>query len=339
MATVLVLVLASPLLAQTRSTGDAVPVAQIGDHTFSAEEVEERWRADAPVEQARLLQALYDARRAALDALVADYLLDRAAAAAGVSRAQFEATEMARRARPVNEDEVRALYRANPQDNQGRPFEEAAPLLKEFLEDRNRETALAELVAELRRDADLRIMLDAPRRSIEIAPDDPSQGPVDAPVTLVEFADFECPFCRELAPTLGRLRAAYGDRVRIVWKDFPLTSIHPQAFQSALAALCAHEQGRFWDYHDVLFANQPRLRAVSLKQYARALGLEPARFDACFDSGKFASKVGDAFGTAARLGLSSTPSVFVNGRIVTGAKSYDVYASIIDEELRSRARP
>lgn len=337
-AMILVLGLTSPLAAQT-GPGDDDTLARIGDRTFSAREVDARWKSDAPADQARLLQSLYDARRTALDAVVADYLLDRAAAAAGLSREQFELAEVARRARPVTDEEVRALYRTERRGAAGPPFEEAAPLLKEFLEEQHRQAARAELVAELKGKADLRVMLDPPRRTIAIEPDDPSQGPADAPVTLVEFADFECPFCRDLAPTLSRLRAAYGERIRIVWKHFPLTTIHPQALQSAQAASCAHDQGRFWEYHDTLFANRTRLRAAALKQYARAVGLDAARFDACLDSAKFASRVEDALRAAARLGLSSTPSVFINGRIVTGAKPYEVYASIVDEELRSRARP
>ena len=181
------------------------------------------------------------------------------------------------------------------------------------------------------------MMIDAPRYTVEVAPDDPVLGGANAPVTVVEFSDFQCPFCRQVMPTLKKLREAYGDRVRIVWKDFPLTSIHPQAFKAAEAAHCAREQSKFWEYHDRLFENQQALDADFLKKYAADTGLDTAKFNTCLDTAKYAERVQAQMGVGNQLGVSSTPSMFVNGRMVSGAQPFEVFTAIIDEELE-RAR-
>jgi len=184
----------------------------------------------------------------------------------------------------------------------------------------------------------LRVLLDPPRQSLNLPADAPAEGPIGAPVTLVEFSDFQCPFCQRLAPTLRRVREAYGDRVRIVWQDFPLSQIHPQASLAAEAGNCAHEQGRFWEYHDRLFANQKLLQATALKEHAAELKLDVAQFNACLDSSKYASKVRDAAAAGSRLGVNSTPTSFVNGRLISGSKPFEAFAAIIDDELARSSR-
>jgi len=322
-----------------QAPGDQEPVAQVGDRIITAREADERWKADSPAQQMQARQALYDGRRAAVDALVSDVLLDRGAKAKGLPRDQFEAAEMARRARPVTDGDVAAYYRANRNQTEGRSLEEMRPILREFLEERSETIARAELIADLKRtEPRLRVMLDAPRQPIEISVDDPSLGPADAPVTLVEFADFQCPFCGRLLPTIKQLRQRYGDRLRVVWKDFPLRRIHPQAFHSAEAANCAREQGKFWEYHDRLFSNQQALSDAALKQYARDSGIDAARFDACLDSSKYEARVRDAAAVAARLGFTSTPTTYINGRMISGAKPYEAFRAVIDDELDRMAR-
>lgn len=124
--------------------------------------------------------------------------------------------------------------------------------------------------------------------------------------------------------------------MKFVWKDFPLTSIHPQAVKASEAAHCAGDQGNYWEYHDVLFANQRALDVPQLKAYAADLGLNRASFDRCLDSGQHAAKVQEGLQEATKLGLSSTPSIFINGRLVMGAQPYEVFAGIIEEELSRR---
>jgi protein-disulfide isomerase len=120
----------------------------------------------------------------------------------------------------------------------------------------------------------------------------------------------------------------------MVWKDFPLTSIHPQAFKASEAAHCAGDQGKYWEFHDRLFANQQALQVDSLKKHAADLGLDIAAFSTCLDTGKHAGKVRSGLQAGAALGVASTPSVFINGRLVTGAQPYEAFQAIIDDELR-----
>lgn len=124
----------------------------------------------------------------------------------------------------------------------------------------------------------------------------------------------------------------YGDKVRIVYRDFPLPN-HPQATPAAEAALCAHEQGKFWEYHDKIFENQRALEDENLKQFARDLELDAGRFDQCFDSRSFKATVEEGYAEAGALGINATPAFFINGRFLSGAQPFDAFKTIIDDEL------
>jgi protein-disulfide isomerase len=214
-----------------------------------------------------------------------------------------------------------------------------APAIRRFLEEQQRAAARQALIADLRKSGpSVTVLFEAPRENVAVSPDDAALGPAGAPVTIVEFSDFQCPFCQRVAPTLKRIKETYGDKVRIVWKDFPLTSIHPEAFKAAEAGNCAREQGKFWEYHDRLFANQQALQPDALKAHAASAGLDATAFNACLDTAKFSDRVQEHIGVGSRLGVSSTPALFVNGRAVMGAQPYEVFAQIVDEELARAAR-
>ena len=314
--------------------------AQIGDRTITVGELDERWQQTDPGGRAQAIQQLYDGRKQALDAIVAETLIAEAAAEQNADAAAFTGAEIARRTQPVTDGQVLAFFQANQAEMQGRGIDVMGPLIRDYLEEQARSSAYNALVAELRAEGPpFRLVLDAPRQQIDVAANDPTQGSASAPITLVEFSDFQCPFCAQVVPTLKRVQQTYGDRVRIVWKDFPLTAIHPQAFGAAQAGRCAQEQGKFWELHDRLFANQQTLQPDSLKAHAVAAGLDAGAFDTCLDSGKHAEGVQAQMDMATALGVGSTPTVFVNGRLVSGAQPYDVFARIIDEELARVAQP
>jgi len=312
--------------------------ARVGTRAITVKELDDRWRRDDPAEQAQAMQRIYQGRKDALDAIVAEMLIQQAANAKGMDPATFTDGEIASRSQPVTEAQVAAFYQENQAQMQGRALAAMSPSIRRYLEEQQRTTAYRALVEELRKAGPrIEMVLDAPRYEVEPAPDDPALGAPTAPVTVIEFSDFQCPFCQRVMPTLKRLHDAYGDRVRIVWKDFPLTSIHPEAFKAAEAGQCAREQGKFWEYHDRLFANQQALQPEFLKKYAVELGLDAAKFNACLDTAKYAERVQEQMGVGNALGVSSTPSVFINGRLVSGAHPYETFAAIIDEELeRSR---
>ncbi len=178
-----------------------------------------------------------------------------------------------------------------------------------------------------------------PRYDIPINADDPVLGPADAPITIVEFADFQCPFCiRHAKETDPRLKADYGDQIRYVYKDFPLSSLHPDAFSAALSAQCAREQNKFWEYQDLLFTGTLGLGRQAYDAYAQQLGLDMTAFDQCLDEERYADQVQADYDLGVKLGVSSTPTFFINGIAVVGAQPYDLFAQIIDYELSQQPK-
>ena len=160
-----------------------------------------------------------------------------------------------------------------------------------------------------------------------------ARGAPDAAVTIVEFSDFECPFCVRVQPTLERVLQEYAGRLRLVYRHFPLTSIHPRAWKAAEASLCAGEQDRFWEMHDLMFAEQHAVSVPDLKDKARRLGLSGAEFDGCLDSGRHYEAVRSDILAGTAAGVSGTPAFLVNGRFLSGAVPFEHFAALIDDEL------
>ncbi len=164
--------------------------------------------------------------------------------------------------------------------------------------------------------------------------DDPARGPDDAKVTIIEFSDFQCPYCARFhAQTLPRILDEYGDQIRFVYRDFPLENIHPRARPAAIAAECADDQGKFWEYHDLLFTNQTALDDASLKGYASQLGLDNDDFASCYDAKKHDGEVSEDLSAGLEVSVTGTPTFFINGRRVVGAQAYETFKAIIDEQL------
>lgn len=169
--------------------------------------------------------------------------------------------------------------------------------------------------------------------------DNPSLGPANAPITVIEFSDYQCPYCRKWHTEVFRqLMAAYPDKVRLVYRDFPLTSIHPEAEPAAEAAYCAGEQMNYFDYQDRLFSMQYGLDKAAFQRYAAEQGLDMDRFNTCLDTGKFNSKVMANYQYAAKIGISSTPTFFINGIAIVGAQPLEVFQQVIDQELAGKLK-
>ena len=324
----------APGAQSTAAPGESDVAAQIGDRPITVRELDDRWQQTEPGSHAQAIQQIYDGRKQALDAIVAEMLIAEASTAENIDPGAFTNAGIARLAMPVTDGQILAFFQANQAEMQGRGMDVMRPLIRQYLDEQGRVAAFEMLVAELRAEGPpFRLVLDAPRQQIDLSPDDPAQGSTSAPVTLVEYSDFQCPFCAQVMPTLKRVQQTYGDEVRVVWKNFPLTAIHPQAFGAAQAGRCAQEQGKFWELHDRLFANQQTLQPGALKTHAAAVGLDAGIFDECLDSGKHAGAVQAQMDAATALGVISTPTVFINGRLVSGAQPYEAFAKIVDEEL------
>jgi protein-disulfide isomerase len=316
----------------SQSPGDVA--ARIGDRAVTIRELDARWKQDDPAQSAEVTQSIYDGRRAALEAIIADSLLAEAAKSSGMSADGYLEAEIGKRVKPVSDLEVSTFFSANVSQMQGRSLEVMSPAITRYLTDQRRAQARDAILSELRKKGPaIRLSLDAPRVNVAAAPSNPSLGSATAPVTIIEFSDYQCPFCQRVEPTLKRLRATYGDKLRIVWKDFPLTQIHPQAAKAGEAAHCAGDQGKYWELHDVLFNKQQELQLDDLKRHALELGLTAAAFNQCLDSAKYEPRVREGMTEGSALGVNSTPTIFINGRRLSGAQPFDVFAAIIDEEL------
>ncbi|HYX91450.1 MAG TPA: thioredoxin domain-containing protein, partial [Myxococcaceae bacterium] len=149
--------------------------------------------------------------------------------------------------------------------------------------------------------------------------------------------DFQCPFCSRAAGTVGQVLENYPGKVRVVFRHFPL-EFHKQAPKAAEAAMCAQEQGKFWEYHDLLFKNQDKLMPEDLKQHAQALGMDMAKFDQCFSSGKYAEVVKKDMEAGQKAGVTGTPAFFINGMMISGAQPIDEFKRLIDAELSAVAK-
>ncbi len=162
----------------------------------------------------------------------------------------------------------------------------------------------------------------------------PGIGPEDAPIVIVEFSDFQCPFCKRFQDeTAEQLLAAYPGKIRFVYRHLPLTSIHPEAFPSAEASMCANEQDAFWDYHDKIFENQDKLGRELYMRIASDLKLDTATFEGCLNAGKYKDLIQQDSDFALNLGVQSTPTFFINGLALVGAQPLSAFTQLIDKEL------
>jgi protein-disulfide isomerase len=174
---------------------------------------------------------------------------------------------------------------------------------------------------------------NVPRYDVPID-DDPTLGPASAAITIIEFSDYECPYCRRWhAEVFPRLMETYSGQIRFVYRDFPLSSIHANAEPAAQAANCAGEQGAYWDYNARLFNARLGLNDKAYRQYASDLSLDTQAFEACLQEGRFASEVKADYDFAANLGVRSTPTFFINGIALVGAQPFEVFQEVIDKEL------
>ena len=276
---------------------------------------------------------LYEGKLAAVEAAVGQRLVELEARRLGTTPATLLATKVAPAA-PVTAEDVRRFY----EDNRARirdSFEEVRERIEEHLREGRKREAHDRYVAELRRQHRVEVRLVPPR--VAVTTEGPSRGPQNAPVVLVEFSDYQCPFCREIQKTLARLRQEYGDGLRHVFRDFPIDRVHPDARGGHIAARCAGQQGKYWEYHDRLFGEPEKMKPRDLTAHAHALGLEEEAFQRCVSGDEASAAVGRDLAEGLRAGVDITPTFFVNGRRLTGTQPYEAFKTIIEEE-RARSR-
>jgi protein-disulfide isomerase len=226
--------------------------------------------------------------------------------------------------------EIQAYYETQ-KDALKVPLGQIRPQILQLLKQARINQARELYKAALRQQASIDILLAAPRVDVVVDPLRVKGNP-QASVTIVEFSDFECPFCRKAEPTVVRLIQEYGDKIRFAYRDVPLNN-HPRAQPAAEASRCAAEQQQFWPYHDLLFKEPMRLTDADLTEYAQTLKLDMAKFKSCLEGAKFRQQVQSDFQDAIRVGVTGTPTFFINGAPTTGAPPYEQFKQTIEREL------
>jgi protein-disulfide isomerase len=280
----------------------------------------------------------YDTQAQALDGMVRDAILEGEAASRGVTLDELLRVEIEEKAAAPSEEEILAFYEANASRMGGATLEEARPFIDMQLRQDKQGERFRVWFGELQASKGLNVALaypELPRIDVPIAAHDPVFGEADAPVTIVQFAEYECYYCQRALPTLDRLLADYDGRVKLVFKDFPL-GFHQRARPAAIAAQCAGEQDKYWDMNHLLLNNQQDLSDAAFRTYAERAGLDLAAFEACLTSGRHDAALDEDMRVAESVGVGATPTFFVDGIMVSGAQPYERFAALVDQALERR---
>jgi protein-disulfide isomerase len=325
-----VFIIAFPLLLLGAAQAAPPPddaVALIDGKPISEKELEDR---AAP--QLRELNArIFEAKEQALDEMIDEQLLNQEAARVKLTVQQLLDREVDSRAAKPTSADVESYYTDN-KDRISVPLEEARPRLLELLTETRRRAAYDSYLSRLRSRDKVVVLLAPPRSVVSI---DPARvrGPANAPVTIVEFSDFECPYCGGVEGTLRQLESRYPTQVRLAYRDFPL-DFHPRAEPAAEASRCALAQGKYWPYHDLLFDNQQHLESGDLSKYAARLDMNAKRFEECIQHRTYTAEIEHDLDEGRKLGVTGTPAFFINGILLSGAVPVDEFARLIDRELK-----
>ncbi|MBF0462295.1 MAG: DsbA family protein [Magnetococcales bacterium] len=303
-------------------SGSAEPAARVGQWVLDQEEVD---RA--------LSGKFYELREAHVQDAVMEHLLETEAKTLNVSPADLLDKQADAKVAPPTKEEVAQFIKNNKSHltGEGKGVEDQ---VREYMLDKKREEAREAYLKGLWEKYGAEILLHPPRVELTV-PQDLVRGKVDAPITLIEFSDFECPYCRRAQGTLQAVEKEYGDKVRFAFRHYPLP-FHEQAPKASEAAQCAADQGKFWPFHDALFAEGTSLAPADLKKLAGKLALDQAAFDACLDSSRHANRVAKDSAEGKQLGISGTPTFFVNGIRLVGAVPLDKFKQVIDAELKAK---
>ena len=277
-------------------------------------------------------EQVYKLRKDELDLTINDTLLTQEAGRRKITTTAL--LDMEVKPVAVTDEQAQKFFNENKERISG-DFTETKDAIKRYLEQIEVRRAEAALVEKFRAAASIQVFLTVPESPVFSisTTNQPSLGKDNAPVTIIAFTDYQCPSCASMHPSLERVVKEYGDKVRLVARDFPLTQ-HAEAFKAAEAAEAAREQGKYWEYIQVLLKNQSLLTVDKLKGYATEVGLDRTRFDSALDTGKFKESVQLDIDDGIRLGLKGTPTLFVNGRRVS-VKSYEDLKALVDAALKN----
>jgi protein-disulfide isomerase len=280
----------------------------------------------------RYLRQRHKAIEGTLDRLVRDKVLAAEAKKVGKGLDQLINEAAGGSVEPTPAD-VQAWYNQNLGRVGGRPLAQVESQIIDLLRTERRNAAAQALQERLHKEYDVAYNYQ-PLRATLNNEGAPSAGDANAPITLVEFSDFQCPYCRGFVSTLDRLKETHGKQVRTVYRQYPIPSLHPNAIKAAEASLCANDQGKFWEMHDLMFNEQDRLTVSELKEKAGRLKMNKSKFDTCMDNGRFVEQVQNDMKEGQLAGVAGTPALFINGIPVDGgAVTYETLVKLIEKEL------
>jgi len=279
----------------------------------------------------------YQIKKKALDALITQRVLESEAKKKGFTTDKLLEQEVDAKVAEPTDVELNAVY-AIQKEQLNRPFEEVKPQLQQNLKRAKIQQARQEYSAHLREKAKIAVLLGPPRVQVGF---DPARvrGNPKAKVMIVEFSDFQCPYCGQVEATLKNVLAKHEGAVALAFRDMPITQIHPFAQGAAEASRCTGEQGKYWEYHDLLFGDQNGLDRNGLIAKAAKLQLDAKQFDSCISSEKFKAQVQQDNQDGLRAGVSGTPGFFINGIFMSGAQPEATFEKAIEEQLTAAASP
>lgn len=330
-----------PMSVPTAYGGDALPEARTGAAaTWSGGEISWEQLDEATAQEARSLEIdyrmqVYELQLQAVEGLVVEQLLEAEASKRGLADIDALLAEALAGGPPPSEDAVDALWQEARAQYPGVMKEQLRPALVEELIRRGQADRYRELVGQLQEAAGVEYGVtypDLPRVEVPVDPTDPSAGPTDAPVTIVQFLEYQCYFCSKVLPTLDQVMEEYEGKVRLVYKDFPLPG-HDRALPAAIAARCAGEQGKYEPMSRLLLGRQQALEDADLLGYAAELSLDSDAFASCYGERRPEAAVMASLAQGRLAGVAATPTFLVNGVMLSGAQPYERFASIIDREL------
>ena len=312
-------------------------VAEVDGQPVTYGDLQNDHEVGAKLRQAEVkaLTDLYDQRRGLLDEMISRRLLEEEAKAKGKTVEQWYQTEYVTSVPEPSDAEAKAFYEEHKaQVPQGQTFDDLKDRIKQAVRQQKLREGMGKVLDDLKSRHHVQVSLQAPDLPrIDVEAKGPSRGPTNAPVTIVEFSDFQCPYCGREYPVIERLMKEYDGKLRLVFRHYPL-DFHPFAQKAAEAGACAQDQGKFWELHDKMFTNQGKLAVADLKGYAKTLGMDATKFDKCLDSGEKKALVDDDLKAGSAAGVNGTPAFFINGIFVNGAQPYEHMKQAVDRELR-----
>ncbi len=309
----------------------STPVAEVAGEKITAGELDKQVGPQLEAMQAELEKQMFDARKQALDSMIIEKLVKAEAAKKSLTDEQWIAQEVDGKIAQPSDAEMQKMYEeAKARLPPGTSFETVKPQIAQYLTRAERQKTMSALFEKLKKDANVKVLLSQPRK--QVAAIGPSKGPDDAKITIVEFSDFECPYCSKAEEAVKQVMDSYAGKVKLVFRHFPL-NFHPNAQKAAEASACADDQGKFWALHEAMFANQRALGVDQLKGYAEKAGLDMTKFNQCLDTGAKAELVKKDMQDGSKVGVNGTPAFFINGIPLSGAVPFEQFKEVIDQEL------